>query len=142
MKKYRNYTNEQVIELSKNVKSIAELLRKLGLKSVGGNYYTMHRLIEELKIDTSHWTGAGWNKGKRLKGWANYSKASCLKPHLIKERGHICESCKNTEWLGQIIKLEIHHIDGNRTNNEPINLSLLCPNCHSVTDGWRKRGKN
>ena len=39
MRKYRNYTNEQVIDLAKKVKSIAELLRNLNLKCVGGNYY-------------------------------------------------------------------------------------------------------
>jgi 5-methylcytosine-specific restriction endonuclease McrA len=142
MKKYRNYTDEQVIEVAKNVKSIAAFLRGLDLKPVGGNYYTAHCLIERLEIDTSHWTGKVWNKGSMLKNWSNYSKASCLKPHLIKDRGHVCESCKNTHWLEELIKLEIHHIDNNRTNNQPSNLQLLCPNCHSVTDGWRKRKKN
>lgn len=141
MRKYRNYTDQQVIELAKKVKSIAELLRALDLKPVGGNYYTIHCLIEKLEIDTSHWTGAGWNKGKRLKEWSNYSRSSYVKPHLIKERGHICECCKNTRWLDQEIKLEVHHIDKNRTNNNPSNLQLLCPNCHSVTEGWRRRRK-
>jgi hypothetical protein len=142
MRKYRNYTNQQVIDLAKKVKSIAELLRNLNLRCVGGNYYTIHSLIEKLNIDTSHWTGSKWNKGKRLKGWSNYSRASYVKPHLIKQRGHICECCKNTHWLEQSIKLEIHHIDKDRTNNDPLNLKLLCPNCHSVTDGWRKKNKS
>lgn len=29
--------------------------------------------------------------------------------------------------------LEVHHIDGNCTNNKEENLQLLCPNCHSLT---------
>lgn len=29
--------------------------------------------------------------------------------------------------------LEIHHIDGDASNNRPENLDLLCPNCHSLT---------
>lgn len=29
--------------------------------------------------------------------------------------------------------LEVHHIDGNCTNNREENLQLLCPNCHSLT---------
>lgn len=29
--------------------------------------------------------------------------------------------------------LEVHHIDGDCTNNSEENLQLLCPNCHSLT---------
>jgi hypothetical protein len=29
--------------------------------------------------------------------------------------------------------LQIHHIDGDRTNSRELNLELLCPNCHSLT---------
>lgn len=51
-----------------------------------------------------------------------------------------CECCKNTEWLGHPIPLEVHHIDGNRHNNVLSNFQLLCPNCHAQTDSYR--GKN
>ena len=47
-----------------------------------------------------------------------------------------CEICKNTEWLGSAIPLELHHCDGNRYNNELSNLLIVCPTCHSwLTDG-------
>ena len=49
----------------------------------------------------------------------------------IKEKK--CERCGITEWLGEEIKLELHHIDGNRFNNDFNNLQILCPNCHSLT---------
>ena len=45
-----------------------------------------------------------------------------------------CEKCHNTEWNGQAIPLQIHHIDGNHFNNSLDNLQLLCPNCHAQTD--------
>jgi len=57
---------------------------------------------------------------------------------LLKIKPHQCECCKNTTWLGQPIKLEVHHIDGDNTNNVLDNLQLLCPNCHSYTDSWCK----
>jgi 5-methylcytosine-specific restriction endonuclease McrA len=59
---------------------------------------------------------------------------------LITERGHICESCKNTEWLNEPIPIELEHIDGNNKNNVKENLQLLCPNCHAKTSTYR--GKN
>lgn len=62
------------------------------------------------------------------------------KNFLIKERDHICELCNNSQWLDELIVLELHHKDSDNTNNEKDNLQLLCPNCHSLTDGWRGRG--
>jgi hypothetical protein len=30
--------------------------------------------------------------------------------------------------------LEVAHLDGNRENNDPGNLAILCPNCHKMHD--------
>lgn len=46
-----------------------------------------------------------------------------------------CINCGNT------IPLEVHHIDGDYTNNNESNLQLLCPNCHSLTNTIKSRGK-
>ena len=37
--------------------------------------------------------------------------------------------------------LEINHIDGNSKNNIEINLEILCPNCHSLTDSYKGANK-
>ena len=61
---------------------------------------------------------------------------------LLKEgyKEYKCEKCGLSEWLGQPIALEVHHRDGDRTNNAIENYQLLCPNCHAQTDSYR--GKN
>ena len=52
-----------------------------------------------------------------------------------------CQKCGcDGQWQGGIISLELHHIDGNNTNNTLSNLQYLCPNCHALTDNYR--GKN
>jgi hypothetical protein len=33
--------------------------------------------------------------------------------------------------------VEVEHIDGDWQNNNPENLILLCPNCHSLTPTYR-----
>ena len=38
--------------------------------------------------------------------------------------------------MKQPINLELHHIDGDKSNNNLNNLQLLCPNCHSYTDNF------
>lgn len=63
-------------------------------------------------------------------------KTQKFKKELIEIRGNQCECCKHTEWLNQPINLELHHIDGDKSNNELNNLQLLCPNCHSYTDNF------
>lgn len=137
MRSYRKYTDEQLIEAVKNSFSIAGTLRLLNLKEVGGNYATIKKYLFLLKLDTSHWTGPAWSRGKQLKNWSEYTTAAHCKPHLIKLRGHKCELCHNEKWLDKCIPLELHHLDGDRTNNKPENLQLLCCNCHATTDSWR-----
>jgi 5-methylcytosine-specific restriction endonuclease McrA len=139
MRKYRNYTDDDIITHSKEVYSIGQLLRKLDLKPCGGNYANIKNNLQRLQIDTSHWKGQGWNKDQQLKDWSMYSKVSHLKKHLIKEKTHQCEKCLLTTWLEKPIVLEVHHKDGNRTNNNLDNLQLLCCNCHSITDNWRNK---
>lgn len=138
-RKYREYTDEDIINKSKDATSVRSLLLLLDLKPVGGNYANIKKHLQRLNVDTSHWTGQAWNKGQQLKeDWSDYSRASRLKPHVIKERGHQCEVCKLSTWLDSQIPIEIHHIDGNRSNNVSKNLQLLCPNCHAQTDNFRK----
>lgn len=52
-----------------------------------------------------------------------------------------CQSCHNTEWLGEKIPLEIHHIDGDRRNNDASNIKILCPNCHAKTDNYKAKNR-
>jgi len=136
---YRNYTDADLILNATKVKSLAQLMRSVGLTPAGGNYIHMKHQIQKLNIDVSHFTGQLWSKDLQIKDYRNYTRSSNLKPHLIKERGHICELCQLSEWLDKPIMLEIHHIDGDRTNNNKPNLQLLCPNCHATTGNWRNR---
>lgn len=107
---YRNYTNQDIINNSKKAKSIAELLRFLGLKTAGGNYSNIKRKLQQLNVNTEHWTGRGWSKDAQLKNWSEYLIPNSVKLHLIKNRGHKCEVCNYEKWLNNKIKLEIHHV--------------------------------
>jgi len=61
-----------------------------------------------------------------------------LKLKLISEgiKEKKCESCGLSKWNGKEIPLELHHVDGNRFNNELNNLQIICPNCHAQTDNF------
>jgi hypothetical protein len=117
--------------------SIAQVLKYLGLVAAGGNYRSVKQHIARLGLDTSHHSGQSWSRGIYLVptpvGIAD------IKKRIVHERGHVCEGCGLTEWRDRAITLELEHKDGDRSNNDPGNLELLCPNCHSQTPTWRRR---
>ena len=80
---------------------------------------------------------------KKKETWVNkrdYENAhiSSLKKWYLEDI-QSCESCGISEWMGNSIILEVHHIDSDTTNNNFDNFEALCPNCHSMTEGWRGR---
>jgi len=152
--KKRKYSIEDLkVAVSEN-KSIAGVLRQLGLRPIGGNYRTMNFLFKEYSFDTSHFTGQGWNQGllfKPKKVLANdeiftinsaYKCTWRLRERYKKATGIThCEKCGLSVWQGAPIPLEIHHINGTNTDNRFDNLQLLCPNCHAQTNNYRGRSK-
>ena len=76
-----------------------------------------------------------WYNNQNIPGW------KYIKTILFEDRGNKCEVCGISEWNGKSLSLEIDHIDGIHTNNNPNNLRIICPNCHSQTDTYKARNK-
>ena len=70
----------------------------------------------------------------------NY-KSEVLRSNLIYSGRELkCEECIiGEEYNGHPIVLEIHHKDGDHSNNKLDNLQFLCPNCHSQTSNYRNK---
>ena len=135
-----NYLSQEFKEAIESSPNCGAALKILGLRQAGGNFSTIKKWACKLNINTDHWVcGRNWNKGLKLKNWENYKTTPNLKKHLIKELGHKCQHCLISLWYDEPICLEVHHIDGNRVNNNLDNLQLLCPNCHAMTSNWRGR---
>ncbi len=148
------YTEEQFIDAVKSSTSVRQVLNKLGLKEAGGNYSITKTRIKNLELDTSHFTGQGWNKGKTLGPRKSVKEllvndrkhpyqSHKLKQRLLQEglKVHQCECCGITEWRGQPTPIELDHINGINYDNRLENLRLLCPNCHAQTSTYRGRNK-
>lgn len=84
-----------------------------------------------------------WKNGKNfITGVANVP--IFIKRYMFNKFNNRCQICgwsKTNQFNGKV-PLQIHHIDGNCTNNLENNLQLLCPNCHSLTDTFGSLNKN
>ena len=62
---------------------------------------------------------------------------------IFEKNNYRCEKCGWDEknMYTNTIPLEIHHIDGDYTNNKEENLQVLCPNCHSLTETHKSHNK-
>ena len=147
-----HYTKEVLSKICAESYSYRQCLEKMNIVAAGGNYACLKKHIELHDIDISHFTLQGWTRGKTFgpkRPIEDYlsNKASIqswkLKNRLIKENiiERKCNNCNKKTWLNKPIPIELHHKDGNHLNNELLNLELLCPNCHALTDNYRGKNK-
>jgi hypothetical protein len=112
----------------------SEVLRKIDLVTTNGNYHTLKKIIKINNLDVSHFnrktkkdnsTFDKINLDEVLKKNTNYNSTR-IRNRLISEgiKEHKCENCKNTEWLNKPIPLQLHHINGVRSDNTIENLRV------------------
>jgi hypothetical protein len=120
--------------------SLAQVLRSTRKTVTGGAYQWARRRIEKLNLSTSHFTGQAWSRGQILRKSpkaANptfFSRSKILRRMRLDGVPYECSVCRISEWNGKKLPLHIDHTDGDRSNNEPDNVRLICPNCHSQCD--------
>jgi hypothetical protein len=66
-----------------------------------------------------------------------------IKEFIAERDGYKCAACGISEWQGKPITLWLDHIDGDASNNAPVNFRLMCPNCdsQSPTFGGKNYGR-
>lgn len=145
-------SKEDFADLIKESKSFADVLRKLGLREVGGVRKTLNKRICEEGVDVTHIydnfknsnNGGGFKIGLEdiLVENSNYNSTSNLKQRLLKENliKNECNICgQKPIWNEKILVMVLDHINGNCKDNRIENLRLICPNCNSQTDTFAGR---
>lgn len=141
-------TNDEIISVSNSSNSASEACRRLGMPwrkyhriALKLGCYKPNKGRKGVPATKRHYTFTleDLNAGRVTK-ISNYQLKSFLFYHNLKE--HKCEKCGIGEiWNGEPLVLQVHHIDGNHTNNRVSNILILCPNCHSQTDNFGSRNK-
>ncbi|MEU5286058.1 HNH endonuclease [Streptomyces sp. NPDC020755] len=134
-------------------RSLAGVLRTLGLGNNGTARARVKRDIETYGLSMDHFTGQGHGRGtrspnrkpateilRRLDTGASRTKTAQLR-RALDDLGvpHVCAKCGTGDtWRGRRLVLEIDHIDGDRLDNRRENLRYLCPSCHGQTQTFSK----
>lgn len=84
-----------------------------------------------------------WKSGLETGMKGKYQVSGHIRRYLFIKFDGKCARCGWCEKnpFSQTIPLEVEHIDGDHTNNKPENLTLLCPNCHSLTKHYKGANK-
>ncbi len=144
------WSDDDLRSAVRDSRSRAEVQRRLGYRPSGGIHRYVNAHSRRLGLDPSHFTGQAWQLGKRraarevrraldkaVKG-PRYSPSSKLRGRLTRSglKSPHCEMRGLDSWLGQPIRLELDHINGDPCDNRLVNLRILWSNCHSLTETW------
>jgi hypothetical protein len=124
---------DKLREIVKQVDSLSSVMRLLG----GIGRLKTKRIIAENGIDTSHFIQTPKQRKRSIEEYLSNEyplSSDHLKKKLFKSglKEKKCERCLRQEWEGHPIPLELHHIDGNKLNNNLSNIRILCRNCHGL----------
>lgn len=85
-----------------------------------------------------------WKNGEESGGKGACQVSGYVRKYLFIKHNCKCQKCGWGEEnpYTHTVPLEIHHVDGDCTNNSEDNLELLCPNCHSLTENFGSLNKD
>lgn len=143
----RQYSKEELEKMVKESCSMRELQRKIGYKSIGANFETVQKVLDEYGISTAHFTGVA--KGMIKRTPENVFIKNSTANQAVLRRWYIkgnyteykCAICGlPAEWNGKPLTLTLDHINGDNHDDRLENLRWICPNCDRQTDTFA--GKN
>jgi len=117
-------------------KGFSEKLRRANLGKKHSEV-TKKRISINLIGKTKGEKNGNWNGGSSYepygKLWTNL-----LKKTIRERERYVCFICRKKQDKSQR-DFDVHHIDYNKKNNDPLNLITLCHSCHTGTNHKRKK---
>jgi hypothetical protein len=149
------YTAERLRAAAAESRSVAGVLRHLGIPPGGGTHAQVTRQLSRHGVDIRHFTGGAHNRGgsswnaippgERLvllpPGSRRVSGRRLRQALIATGRAYRCASCGlGDRWNDRPLILHVDHVDGRWWDCRPGNLRFLCPSCHSQTGTYARGG--
>ena len=148
--KPRKYTIEQLVEAIKTSFTKKEVCEKLGLSRSGGGTKQIFNNLEEFGLNINHFDK--YKTGILIKDIPtnellcenSTTTRKTIRHRILKEKliPYICSICgQNDIWEGDLLILQLDHINGISNDNRLENLRFLCPNCDSNMNTYCGKNK-
>ncbi len=115
-------------------KHTKESIKKMSEIKRGKTFTTTHK--EKISTALRGENNGAWLGGISFEPYG-FEFNEILKKIIRKRDKYICKLCGKTQQQNRK-KLDIHHIDYNKKNNNPNNLISLCRSCHGKTTTERR----
>lgn len=136
--KGKKRTGEFKINLSKQRVGDRNPMYGISLLGKDNGMYGKHQTDiakQKISIATKMENNPNWQDGKSFEEYGiEFNKQ--LKQSILERDNY---ECQNPNCEHKTDTLDCHHIDYNKKNNNPDNLTTLCRNCHSKTNGKNNR---
>ena len=147
-------SDEELAEAVAASVSLAEVLRRLGIKQAGGSQAHISRRIRSAGLRTDHFRRQAHNRGRpspyRLRpelvlrilppGSARIKTPQLRRALTAMGVPERCAQCGcEPVWREKPLRLVIDHRNGDWLDNRLVNLRFMCPNCHAQTATWCRK---
>lgn len=134
-----------------NLSSVIEKIRETGTvyhaaSMLGIKHATLTKYLKEAKVDYSKmlkplFGGKSCTRNVPIEDYLSGKKGICaasLRIKLIASglKENKCEICGRSKWMNKPIPLELHHKNGDHSDNRLENLQIACSNCHMQAHGY------
>lgn len=145
--------HSRIVEICTTALTLSEVETRLGITSPSG---ALRRYVKTQKIPMPCYQGSRASLRRAVRRSPvttaadlcvnSRSNTGTIKSYLLRNslKTTACEVCgwNQKRVVDGAVPTELHHVNGDTSDNRIDNLQILCPNCHALTGNYRGKNKS